>query len=70
MDLKALGKVLLVLGLALVLSGAVYVGLVAAFGVYYAGMFVDVMVTLVLAKVFVIDVLKHVYEGFKDTPYK
>lgn len=70
MDLKALGKVLLVFGIAVAIALATYVGLTAVFGLVTAGLIIDVITTIFLVKVLVWNTLKKAYEDFKDTPYK
>ena len=70
MDFKALGKVLLVFGIAVAIAFATYIGLTAVFGLVTAGLIIDVITTIFLAKILVWNTLKKAYEDFKDTPYK
>lgn len=70
MDFKALGKVLLVFGIAVAIAFATYAGLTAVFGLVTAGLIIDVITTIFLVKVLVWNTLKKAYEDFKDTPYK
>ncbi|QBZ69394.1 hypothetical protein [Enterococcus phage vB_EfaS_Ef7.1] len=70
MDFNALGKVLLVFGIAVAIAFATYAVLTAVFGLVTAGLIIDVITTIFLVKVLVWNTLKKAYEDFKDTPYK